>query len=98
MAERRRVALAEALEENEQLHKEIDNLKTEMEALKSENNMLKPLAEEAEYLAGVLKVKSFHDNMLIRTTVDLFNLKDLLGNSEEEAPPNETTNSNQSDS
>lgn len=59
MAERRRVALAEALEENEQLHREVDNLKTEMDALKAENSMLKPLAEEAEYLAGVLKVKLF---------------------------------------
>lgn len=56
MAERRRVALAEALEENEQLHREVDNLKSEMDALKTENSILKPLAEEAQYLASVLKV------------------------------------------
>lgn len=57
MAERRRVALAEALEENEQLHQEIDVLKNEIVALKNENSVLKPMAEEAEYLASVLKVK-----------------------------------------
>lgn len=56
MAERRRVALAEALEENEQLHLELDSLKSEVNTLKTENSMLKPLADEAEYLAGVLKV------------------------------------------
>lgn len=56
MAERRRVALAEALEENEQLHIELDSLKSEVNTLKAENSMLKPLAEEAEYLAGVIKV------------------------------------------
>ncbi|KAK4019937.1 geminin [Daphnia magna] len=55
MAERRRVALAEALEENEQLHLELDSLKSEVNTLKTENSMLKPLADEAEYLAGVLK-------------------------------------------
>lgn len=59
MAERRREALAEALEENEQLHKEVNTLRTEIEALKTENSVLKPLAEEAEYLAGVLKVLAF---------------------------------------
>lgn len=58
MAERRRVALAEALEENEQLHQEIDNMRLELDSLKAENTMLKPLAEEAEYLAGVLKVSN----------------------------------------
>lgn len=56
MAERRRVALSEALEENEHLHLEVDSLKTEINALKAENSVLKPLAEEAEYLAGVIKV------------------------------------------
>ncbi|XP_046643564.1 geminin-like [Daphnia pulicaria] len=55
MAERRRVALSEALEENEHLHLEVDSLKTEINALKAENSVLKPLAEEAEYLAGVIK-------------------------------------------
>ena len=59
MAERRRVALAEALEENEHLHSEVDSLKTEINALKAENSVLKPLADEAEYLAGVIKVQSF---------------------------------------
>ena len=62
LAERRRVALAEALEENEQLHREIDNLKLEVESLKAENEVLKPLAEETQYLAGVLKVQAFHMN------------------------------------
>lgn len=56
MAERRRVALAEALEENEALHREVDNLKNEIDALKAENSVLKPLAEEAQYLASVVKV------------------------------------------
>jgi hypothetical protein len=56
LAERRRVALAEAIEENEKLHQEIDNLKSEVTTLKAENSVLKPLAEEAEYLASVLKV------------------------------------------
>lgn len=57
LAERRRLALAEALEENEQLHRQIEGLKGEIDSLREENSMLKPLAEEAEYLAGVLKVK-----------------------------------------
>lgn len=56
LAERRRLALAEALEENEQLHKDIEELKVGVDALKAENELLKPLAEEAQYLAGVLKV------------------------------------------
>lgn len=56
LAERRRLALTEALEENEQLHHEIDSLKNEINSIRAENSMLKPLAEEAEYLASVLKV------------------------------------------
>lgn len=60
MAERRRVALAEALEENEQLHLQVETLKNEVDGLKGENSLLKPMAEEAEYLAGVLKVRSLH--------------------------------------
>ena len=56
LAERRRVALAEALEENEELNRTIDSMKGEIDALKAENSILKPLAEEAQYLAGVLKV------------------------------------------
>lgn len=62
IAERRRVALAEALEENEQLHLEVDSLKSEIDSLRGENTMLKPMAEEAEYLAGVLKVYSVSSN------------------------------------
>ncbi|XP_045025478.1 geminin-like isoform X2 [Daphnia magna] len=61
-AETRRVALAEALEENEKLHlerdtliSEVNTLKSEVNTLKTENSMLKPLADEAEYLAGVLE-------------------------------------------
>ena len=57
LAERRRVALTEALEENEQLHREIDSLKSEVITLKAENSVLKPLAEEAERLTGILKVR-----------------------------------------
>jgi len=56
LAERRRVALAEALEENMGLHNDVDDLKNQVDALKTENALLKPLAEEAKYLAGVLKV------------------------------------------
>ena len=56
LAERRQFALKEALEENEKLHRQVDELKTEVESLKTENELLKPMAEEAEYLAGVLKV------------------------------------------
>jgi hypothetical protein len=56
MDERRRVALSEALEENEHLHLENESLKTEINALKAEISVLKPLAAEAEYLAGVIKV------------------------------------------
>ena len=55
-AERRRLALTDALEENQQLHEEVDALKTELDSLKEENQLLKPLAEEAQYLAGVIKV------------------------------------------
>merc|ERR1711911_115711 len=54
-AERRRLALTDALEENQQLHEEVDALKTELDSLKEENQLLKPLAEEAQYLAGVIK-------------------------------------------
>lgn len=56
LAERRRLALVEALEENEQLHHEVAALKQETSVLKAENEMLKPMAEEAEYLSSVLKV------------------------------------------
>lgn len=50
------MALAEALEENMGLHNDVDDLKNQVDALKTENALLKPLAEEAKYLAGVLKV------------------------------------------
>ena len=40
------------------LHDEVDNLKNQVNALKTENALLKPMAEEAKYLAGVLKVSS----------------------------------------
>ena len=64
MAERRRVALAEALEENEHLHFEVDSLKTEINTLKAENSVLKPLADEAQYLAGVIKVQAYTNQIL----------------------------------
>ena len=38
------------------LHSDVENLKIEIDVLKAENEMLKPLAEEAQYLADVLKV------------------------------------------
>ena len=38
------------------LHTEIGNLKNKVETLEAENTLLKPLAEEAKYLAGVLQV------------------------------------------
>ena len=62
LAERQRVALAEALEENEKLHSEVGSLKAEVERLRAEIAVLKPLAEETQYLAGVLKVQAFHMN------------------------------------
>lgn len=74
MAERRRVALAEALEENEHLHSEVDSLKTEINALKAENSVLKPLADEAEYLAGVIKVPSFVIKFSNQILIEMFSL------------------------
>ncbi|XP_013407543.1 geminin-like [Lingula anatina] len=49
VAEERRVALAEALEENEKLHSEIKELK-------EENEQLSSLASQAEYFAGIVKL------------------------------------------
>jgi Geminin len=53
------LALTEALEENEQLHDQVHNITTELESLRAENELLKPLADEAQYLAGVLKASLF---------------------------------------
>ena len=53
------MALTEALEENEQLHDQVHNITTELESLRAENELLKPLADEAQYLAGVLKASLF---------------------------------------
>lgn len=94
LAERRRVALTEALEENEQLHREIDSLKSENATLKAENSVLKPLAEETEYLAGIVKVScSTTSSRLILFTIFVILIliswliviyKDLIGNAEDE--------------
>ena len=65
LAERRRLALAEALEENMGLHEEVESLKNQVDTLKTENALLKPLAEEAKYLAGVLKVTCFFKNTFL---------------------------------
>ncbi|XP_071119353.1 geminin-like [Haliotis cracherodii] len=48
LAEERRNALNDTLEENEQLHKEVDSLK-------EENEKLSDLASKAEYLSGILQ-------------------------------------------
>ena len=102
LAERRRVALAEALEENEQLHREIDNLKLEVESLKAENEVLKPLAEETQYLAGVLKVQAFQHELVqgfkpvisfTKLTIKILMkyyvcpcIQDLMGSADDDAP------------
>ncbi|XP_074643359.1 uncharacterized protein LOC141900382 [Tubulanus polymorphus] len=48
IAEQRRAALAEALQENEKLHKSIEKLEIE-------NSELKEMADQAEYYAGIIK-------------------------------------------
>lgn len=55
MAERRRKALHEALQENEKLHREIEQKDNEIARLRKENRDLAEVAEHVQYLAGLLE-------------------------------------------
>lgn len=56
LAEQRRIALNETLEENEKLHVENRSLKEENGALKDEVDGLKEMAGQAEYFANIVKL------------------------------------------
>ncbi|KAF1629526.1 UNVERIFIED_CONTAM: Geminin, partial [Eudyptes robustus] len=55
VAEERRKALYEVLQENEKLHKEIEQKDGEIACLKEENEELMSLAEHVHYMASVIE-------------------------------------------
>ncbi|XP_006009246.1 geminin isoform X1 [Latimeria chalumnae] len=55
LAEERRKALYEALQENERLHKEVEHKDEEILKLKKENEELVELAEHVQYMANVIE-------------------------------------------
>lgn len=55
MAERRRSALHEALQENERLHREIERKDREIARLRKENSDLAEVAEHVQYMAELLE-------------------------------------------
>ncbi|KAM5158083.1 geminin [Mantella aurantiaca] len=55
LAEERRKALYEALQENEKLHKEIEFKDGEISRLKQENDELVELAEHVQYMANLIE-------------------------------------------
>ncbi|KAF6074543.1 geminin DNA replication inhibitor [Phyllostomus discolor] len=55
MAERRRNALHEALQENEKLHREIERKDQEIARLRKENRDLAEVAEHVQYMAELLE-------------------------------------------
>ncbi|XP_036907282.1 geminin [Sturnira hondurensis] len=55
MAERRRKALHEALQENEKLHREIEQKDSEIARLRKENKDLAEVAEHVQYMAELLE-------------------------------------------
>ncbi|XP_075441688.1 geminin [Ascaphus truei] len=60
VAEERRKALYEALQENEKLHKEIELKDGEIAHLKQENDELKELAEHVQYMANMIERLTGH--------------------------------------
>ncbi|XP_029446640.1 geminin [Rhinatrema bivittatum] len=100
VAEERRKALYDALQENERLHKEIEHKDSEIFHLKQENDELIELAEHVQYMASMIErlTGQAPDNLEALKNIDL-EKEDSRNESEdatedsEEGPSQATNNS-----